>query len=405
MKEEKKSNKLYRCLSSNNSVGVEFKENIINVYFPLGYNLDDLKSETEEKRAILDLLKTISICKNNGESEEYDYGDGPEEYLPINSYLWIINDYLKNGLYTVFEKKYIQSQNGTINWKKTFKTKPLFNDEEIVYLNPITELKTQYDNIITEIHALCVNISIQKVGWIFGKINVIENYKQSYKDEIYLDILNRELSKSFNDRKKTLLKHLIKIIKRKSDDDKADIVNNLLVNNYNYAWEKMIDYVFGNVIDKKKYFPEIVWNLHNGRNPKPTMRPDTIVKNDESIYILDAKYYKYGVEYNGSLPGVESVDKQITYGEYNVFKHNTDKVYNAFVMPFNMGDSLFKSNNPIITVGTVKSVGRSSTGFPYENIVIVLMDTKYLFDLYFKKSLKSEDILINNILKELNIAN
>lgn len=397
--------KMYRCLHSTSSVGIEFKENIINVYFPLGYKIPDNNNETEEKKSILDLIRTISLCKNNDEYEEYDFDGGQIDNIPVNSYLWIINDYLKNGLYTVHEKKYIQSQKGKINWKKTFKTRPIFNDHEIVYLNPITEVKTQYDNIISEIHSICINISIEKIGWIFGNISKIDNYQRSYTDDIYLDIINKELSKTFNDRKKTLLKHLINIISKNSNNDKSDFVNDLLVNNYQYAWEKMIDYVFGNVINKEDYFPEVIWRFHDDNNPKRTMRPDTIIEKNENkkIYILDAKYYKYGVEKNGSKPGVESVDKQITYGEYNSKKYDTEEVYNAFIMPFDMTNDLFKSEEPIKNIGMVESVGRSSTKYPYEKIVVILMDTKYLIDLYFNRIAKDEKMLINSIMEELSL--
>lgn len=404
MKEKKK--KLYRFLESDNSVGVEFTDDIINIYFPLGYDISSLTDDISEKKAILDLLRTISLCKNNNTYEEFNFNDGEENNIPINSYLWVINDYLKNGLYNVIDKKYLMSQKGKINWKKTFKTKPLFDNNDIVYLNTITEYKTKYDNIITEIHAVCINTSIDKMGWIFGSISKVENYKQSYSNQVYLEILNNELLKSFNDRKKTLLKHLINIIKEKSDNDKSDTINNLLVNNYHYAWEKMLDYVFGNVklLDKKQYFPEIIWQLHSGKNPKPLMRPDTIISknNNQTIFILDAKYYKYGVIENGSLPGVESIDKQITYGQYNSLNFNTNDVYNAFILPFNMNANLFKSDVPIKTVGTVKSVGRSLTGNPYENIVVILMDTKYLIDLYFKRKSKDTNYLLSSIINEFN---
>lgn len=395
--------KMYKCLHSTNSVGIEFKKDIINIYFPLGYKIPDCNNEIEEKKAILDLIRTISLCKNNGEREEYNFENGETENIPVNSYLWLINDYLKNGLYNVFEKKYIQSQKGKINWKKTFKTKPVFNEKEIVYLNPITELKSKNANIISEIHAVCVNISIDKIGWIFGSINKIDNYQQSYTDDMYLDILNRELVKTFDDKKKILLRHLINVISKKSNNDMSDLVNDLLTNNYQIAWEKMIDHVFGNVIDKKEFFPEIIWDLHKKNNPKPTMRPDTIIKNNKEIYIIDAKYYKYGVEENGSLPGAEAIDKQITYGEFNSDKFNTSEVYNAFIMPFNMNDELFKSSIPIITIGNVRSIGRTSTGKPYEKIVVILMDTKYLIDLFFHRIEKDEILLIKNIMNELDI--
>lgn len=397
---QENNKKIYQCLSSTDLVGVEFSENIINIYFPLGYRIP--KDELQEKKAVLDLLKTLSLCKNIDEQNPYSFNRGDKDNIPINSYLWVINDYLKNGLYNVTEKKYVQSQKGKINWKRTFKTKPIFSEDEIVFLNPIVEQKTKIDNIITLIHAICVNESIKKIGWLLGDIpHVIINEKK-YDKYYYLSILNQELLKSFNDRKKTLLKHLINILDKKSENETPDRVNNLLTNKYNIAWEKMIDYVFGNVLDKSKYFPEIKWHIRGFKNPSPSMRPDTIIDKNDTTFILDAKYYKFGVIENGTLPGVEDVDKQITYGEYNYRKYNKE-IYNAFIMPFDMNSNLFKSDIPIKTIGTVESVGRKSLKKPLENIVLILMDTKYLMDLYLKKETKDEELLLKSIISEISL--
>ena len=71
------SNKIYRCLPSIDKVGIEFNKDIINVYFPLGYDIPHLIDEKaqliEEKKAILDVIKTVSLCKNNGEVYRYNY--------------------------------------------------------------------------------------------------------------------------------------------------------------------------------------------------------------------------------------------------------------------------------------------------------------------------------------------
>ena len=68
-------NKIYNCLPSKDKVGIEFGNNVINIYFPLGYDIpkydDNHKQEIEERKSILDLLKTISLCKNKNTSNKY----------------------------------------------------------------------------------------------------------------------------------------------------------------------------------------------------------------------------------------------------------------------------------------------------------------------------------------------
>lgn len=400
------SEKIYRCLQSKDSVGIEFEKDIINVYFPLGYDIPKLSDSREqrkqEKKAILDIIKTISLCKNNESEYKYNHNSGKNREIPIYSYLWILNNYLKNGLYNVMDKKYISSQKGKINWKRTINTKPFFSEDEIVYLNPIAEVNTKEDNIITEIHAICINYCIDKIGWIFGNISKITGYQQTLPDMVYINILHRELVKTFNDRKKTLLNHLLKILINKSENDEADIKNNMLVDNYHYAWEYMIREVFGNDNENiKEYFPTITWSLKYKKGPKPRMRPDTVIKKDNDLYIIDAKYYKYGVLENGNLPGAEDVDKQITYGEFNNYRYNN--VYNAFLMPYNKNENEFNSNLNILDIGNVKSNARiASNGEKYKKIAIILVDTKYLIDCFYKRNKKDEEALINSIISSLD---
>lgn len=396
------NSRIFKCLPSTNKVGVEFNKDIINIYFPAGYDIPKESNEIVQKSSILDILKTISLCKNNGEGYEYNYNSGEEKEIPINSYLWLLNDYLKNGLYNVKEKHYIVSQKGKINWKRTFETKPFFSNNEIVYLNPKVEINTKTDNIITEIHAICINICIDKIGWLFGDFERCDGYKQSLSDEMYIDILNRELLSSFEDKKKTLLNHLIKVLSNLTDNDQLDYKNDLLVDNYHYAWEVMIRKIFGNDNDNlKKYFPKIEWRLKYSKEPKPSMRPDSVINKGDTLYIIDAKYYRYGVDENGSLPGAEDVDKQITYGEFN--NKNFEQVYNAFVMPYNKNDNRFKNDKIILDIGNVQNNARiyEENKETFRKVAAILIDTKYVIDCYFKREKKLEKELIESIINSI----
>lgn len=397
--------KIYNCLASVDKVGIEFWKDTINIYFPLGYDIphfeDEKKQAIEEKKSILDVLKTISLCRNNGESYKYNYNYGKNKEIPINSYLWLLNDYLKNGLYNTKEKHYFESQKGKINWKRTFNTQPYFSNEDVAYLNPVVEVCTRSDNIITEIHALCINICIDRIGWLFGNIEKCEGYNQSFPYSVYLNILNKELASSFNDKKKTLINHLIRVIFNNSDLDESDLLNDFLVDNYHYAWERMVCDVFGNDNNNiKSYFPTIRWNLKYGNYINPKMRPDTVIKKGEKLYILDAKYYKYGVIMNGSLPGAGDVDKQITYGEFNNKKYK--EVYNAFIIPYNKNDNDFGSNSNILDIGNVENNARlTDITESFKKIAVILVDTKYIIDCFFKRDEKNEKELIDSIMSSV----
>ena len=89
-----------------------------------------------------------------------------------------------------------------------------------------------------------------------------------------------------------------------------------------------------------KYFPKTSWWIDKTKHENASLEPDTIMISGTNVYILDAKYYKYGVTGNTrDLPESTSINKQITYGEYVATekkfkkKHGDNmRVYNAFLM-------------------------------------------------------------------------
>ena len=135
--------------TDDNFVGVKYNKGDIQIIFPLGYRLPDDNKERIE--SIKQLFKTIKLSHD----KKIDYEDSGEHSpdasgLPIDSFQWIINDYLDNGIYIDNEKVYSQDSKGKINWKRTFKTKFLVNKQSLVYLNPIIEK----NNNINHVYAL-----------------------------------------------------------------------------------------------------------------------------------------------------------------------------------------------------------------------------------------------------------
>ena len=157
--------------SDDNYVGIKFLEDEVKIFFPIGYEIPDDNSEC--RKSIISLIKTISIGNKIIKSDsKYSNNNGEENEIPFNSFLWIINDYLNNGLYTDKEKIYKRGQTGKINWKKTLNTQFYVSGKNAIYLNTYVEKNTLEDNIITNIHAYCVGVSINYIGWIFGNIPI-----------------------------------------------------------------------------------------------------------------------------------------------------------------------------------------------------------------------------------------
>ena len=156
---------------------------------------------------------------------------------------------------------------------------------------------------------------------------------------------------------------------------------------FEYVWEALIDKVYG-IRNKEDYYPKTTWNFENYQYDirddyeNSSLRPDSIMIFNGDIYVLDAKYYKYGIIRNpGLLPKSTDINKQITYGEYiaeqDKFKkmHGEKyKVYNAFIMPF---DALKSGSEKVLRIGQATGNWKSSMK-EYEKVQGILVDVKHL---------------------------
>ena len=398
-----------------NFVGLKYKKDQINVFLPVGYNKQvfstDDELSSEQKIDLLLLLKTVALVKSLT-NEKTDFGDniGNNDEVPYNSFIWIISDYFNNGLYQEIDKKYPQKGHGKINWKKTLNSEHYFEDDSVTFINPYYESSIQRSTLITELNNYCLHISFKYIGFLFGKVFLPECNinEESIKDNIqyYMDVINKELSKSFNDRKKTLLTNMKRILMMNFDDS-FEVQPTYGTRRYEYAWEKMVNDTLGSKIDISKFFPNAYWNIQGKvEEDKSKLRPDSILLNSNKVYILDAKYYKYGITGNISdLPHTDSIQKQITYGDhisnnpqtYGVEKNN---IYNAFILPFNKDEKPFKCDDNIKYMGYANSAWRDKKeNYNYEKILLLLIDTKYMIDCFYQREIADLKKLIELIEK------
>lgn len=386
-----------------NFVGLKYKKDKINIFLPIGYSKDVFTTESElssdQKIDLLLLLKTVTLVKNlNNEMTEFGENVGNNEEIPYNSLLWIISDYFNNGLYQDIDKKYSQRSHGKINWKKTLNSEHYFDDGIVTFINPYYESNIQRSTLITELNNYCLHISFKYLGFLFGKIFLPECClnEKSVKENMhyYLDIINKELSKSFNDRKKILLTNMKRIIMMNSDDSFA-IQPTFGTRRFEYAWEKMVNDTLGSKIDISKFFPNAFWNIQGKiEEDKSKLRPDSILidSNKNKIYILDAKYYKYGITGNISdLPHTDSIQKQITYGDHisnnpQTYGFEKNNIFNSFILPFDKKKEPFKCDDNMKYLGFANSAWRDKKdNYNYERISLLLIDTKYVIDCFYQK--------------------
>lgn len=379
---------------SDSFVGIRFIEGKPEVVFPYGFDCS-FASENELRKGVFNLIAVLKKFAEKTIGEEYsDFEDNVSDF-PLEAYQYIIYDFLANGYYVERETQYIQGTKGKINWKRTIqREQPQIDNDNVVYLTFQTKVNRINDNnLITLIHKWCVWEALSKFGWLFidSDLNLNEpQIKLEGNEELFLSVLKDELAHTFNDNKKKLFNSMIDIIE-KNEHNTYDNNSKIGVNEFWPIWEKLIGYVFGED-DIQDYYPHGNWHIIKddriANYSSSSLRPDTIMKTEEAYYILDAKYYKYGIEENNvnQLPSTESIQKQITYAKYLDENNRNDlPIYNAFVMPYNGGLDPYKFIG-FATADWEKYKTDEASSYAY--IEGILLDTRYILSNYVRRNRK-----------------
>lgn len=389
---EKDSDIRKRCRISTNEdgdrfVGIKADTDDAIVYFPIGYQLPE--KDTEVRRDIKHLFQVLSEFTDKKDRVlAMNKFEAPQTVdFPINAYLEVINYYMdKNGAYyTETDPMYKTSTRGNADWARTFRDqKPLIQSNgSPVYTQFTVRSSTPNDNkLITHIHRYCVYESFEKLGWLYVP-NMPECPQIQLDVKHWTIILNDKLAHTNNDKDKRLFKAMKDMLEY-VDEKTSEKQFYFGTDHFEGVWERLIDRIFGEK-NKKDYFPRTRWLLRNGKHKeKYPLEPDSIMIYNGKYYVLDAKYYRYGVTGNPNhLPDSSSINKQITYGEYIYTQQNlqNESLFNAFVMPFNMAKNYFGFGEPIGNVGEAVGDWKSNT-LNYERIQGIVFDTRYLMTHY-----------------------
>ena len=373
--------------TDNSFVGMKILGNHIHFYFPESYHFDPDNFERED---FLDLLKTISIAKSSSAdvATTYDCRERSGE-LAFLSYIWVLEDYLKNGFYTNNERMLRINQKGRVNWKKTIQQTPLVSGHNVIYSGLITEVKSPQENILVEAHHFCVKKSVSLIGWIYGiSPATIEAAPNAERMTLrYLAAIRAEQDRTFDDEKHSRLSHMENVLLGldESSEEKSIVYG---VDSYHYIFERMIDHIFGTE-KVEEYYPTFTWHLKYSKQDKgmagPTIRPDTIMKfgSDENVYIIDSKFYRYGtmdLSQTKGLPEAASIVKQITYGSYVQSVYPDKYVYNVFILPYDAkssnADVIAEQDKKLVYIGEVSSDWEQDK--TYGKVHTFLIDLRYV---------------------------
>ena len=413
-------------------VGIKIEDNRPKIYFPMGYRA----SKPSEDVCKWDFYQLIAVLNDKSLQSYFSEEDLKKSQLdfPFYAYLSVLQYYLDFGYFVESETIYKKGFSGKINWPRTIKRiKPqVVKDEEghdqVVYLNLITR-KTSYreDNLITLVHKFCVKEAAQLIGPLYGiSEDEVEEPELLFDYELFAEVIQDKIAATFNDKHLELFHAMLKMVrylgnKENRGEDGSENEPLFGVNTFAPVWEAMVDKIFGRLpqgVAKDKFNPHLRWNdgcrdekLDESEeeivlnDPKrSTLRPDTIMVMGEGVYILDSKYYKYGLTgFNSHLPGAESVCKQMAYAEYVKTRlkeipagacpepvewagMTSHGVYNAFIMPYcadagKWDEIAAVAELPRNDVYAMKRVGYIYGDWkdckrPYHKIACILLDMK-----------------------------
>ncbi|WP_268810804.1 LlaJI family restriction endonuclease [Mycoplasmopsis pullorum] len=140
-------------------------------------------------------------------------------------------------------------------------------------------------------------------------------------------------------------------LENQNEEDKYNLIYG--TKEFEYVWEKMIQKVF--YTSKDQFELKATWELNyeNRKSCSSKILPDSIMRsvdlnsNKTNYYILDAKYYKYGIypeRGENVLPQTSDIIKQIAYGDYISNELKKEK-YDETVSTYNVFLSTFDSLN------------------------------------------------------------
>lgn len=374
-------------LTNHDFVGIQYSENDVKVIFPIGYEIP--KDDDNCRLSILTLLRTISLSKSIINEEVKLNDQLKEDYaFPISSYLWLLKDYFSNGIYKSKEKIIKNNSGGKINWKRTIRQQPFISNNSISYLELFTEHNVVIEDIITQIHIICLNESIKHIGWLFGTFELKETTFSIDNKDFLVNTINKTLLNTFEDRKQQLLINMRNVLLGLDVINDDTSINNYGVNGFQNVWEIVVAKLFGNKdVSEMRPVASVSLAHSTGSLEKNPLRIDSILVKEETYYILDAKYHKFGVEMNAvCAPETSEVEKQVVYGEYVDLKTNEKhNIYNAFVIPYNK----YNNKHPNHYSENIEYIGFCETNWKkhqkgniksYYLISMILVDCRFALD-------------------------
>jgi len=362
-------------------VGIVYTKNCILKCYPK-YIAEECSQEEFDNNYKEHFKTVIRVIKKYNEEKQqrvkfYNGEIKSENYNRLSVMLYILNDYIENGIYTN-QKTIIETNGeGEIDWDKTINetfaliknNKPYYFDLQTINTvkNDEDFIKLVHECIVSDCSRELLDIGILDMFDLCG-VEITPMTLNNLGDKKYIKyILENELKSQYVTRKQNLLRTLLIYVKESENGFNDSEFSFYGVHKFAHVWEKACSEVFEDVKDiplkkleskgyigfdkikildelKKKNLMQLIeqarWYLKKDLVAKSdSLKPDTIAIKDKTFYLMDAKYYLISENDKGDIsgqPGLESIVKQFAYHKayYDLLQYsNLKKVSNSFLVP------------------------------------------------------------------------
>lgn len=364
----------------------------------------DIELDQDIKRNILSYLDLFRLTDSRQQTPgPADYVSEGESNVLLDSYIWVLTDYLSRGVPLRQDLIIGLNAGGRIEWKKTIQKQPIVHiDGQYILPYLVTSRKRPIEDRLIQAYQYCVNRASEVIGWLYSVHNPV------FEEEVIPDMevahmisaVKNELASTFADMRKQRLLHMNNILLKSGTNP---IVRSIRFGSSSFhpIFEKIVLGVFGTVDGSlSRYYPYVEVALKSEDDPETldTLRPDCIMETKESIIVIDAKYYRYGkTKSKRDLPQSQDVVKQFPYAEY-IEKEGLSRgkpIYNLFILPN-------KSDVPFEYVSNYKPSWRYFNK-TFDTIHMVLADLNYLIGTLNSNMRKEAQSKLIGLLKDKGI--
>ena len=333
-------------------------------FFPKTVNCDPTLNHQTNALGILQ-----SIAKYNREnSSRHSIPNQEDKDLKsmslLSSAMRVIDLWKQYGILQLADHVLTRRDSGTIDWSSTISRLPvelMTPQYAPIYTKPYIKKYPLLETMLTKIHLWCVAKIDRDLGWLLNhEAKIITPELRHYAQtppcsiEHAVRLLKQYRQTEFAANKVRIISSLIDFLSNESAslDNQGPTVYG--VNYFSTLWEAMCAAILKNK-DNSIQLPKAVYKGTNFNDKDHRQIPDIIIREDNDVFIIDAKYY----DITNSRPGISDIIKQFFYQKsVSIVKPNANisnyflfpKPYNTNTIPqfVEMTHDFISPNNPLL---------------------------------------------------------